>query len=128
MTDAELASVYKDYIACLNAQNWTKLGHFVADDVEHNGSVLGLQGYRKMLENDFAEIPDLQFNVEMLVVEPPNIVSRLRFKCSPSASFLGLRINGRTVSFAENVFYEFRGAKIARVWSVIDKAAIEAQL
>jgi predicted ester cyclase len=32
------------------------------------------------------------------------------------------------VSFAENVFYEFKRAKIAAVWSVIDKAAIEAQL
>ncbi len=42
--------------------------------------------------------------------------------------FLGLSINGRTVSFAENVFYEFKGAKIRSVWSVLDKAAIEAQL
>jgi predicted ester cyclase len=32
------------------------------------------------------------------------------------------------VSFVENVFYEFRNGKIAQVWSVIDKAAIEAQL
>ena len=39
-----------------------------------------------------------------------------------------MSINGRTVSFAENVFYEFNGSKIASVWSVIDKTAIEAQL
>jgi predicted ester cyclase len=32
------------------------------------------------------------------------------------------------VSFAENVFYEFGLSKITAVWSVIDKAAIEAQL
>jgi predicted ester cyclase len=32
------------------------------------------------------------------------------------------------VSFAENVFYKFKLSKIASVWSVIDKAAIEAQL
>jgi predicted ester cyclase len=30
--------------------------------------------------------------------------------------------------FCENVFYEFREGKIDNVWSVIDKAAIEAQL
>ena len=30
--------------------------------------------------------------------------------------------------FAENVFYQFRDERIAEVWSVIDKAAIEAQL
>jgi predicted ester cyclase len=32
------------------------------------------------------------------------------------------------VSFCESVFYEYMGGKIVRVWSVIDKAAIEAQL
>ncbi|TKB06842.1 MAG: ester cyclase, partial [Mesorhizobium sp.] len=29
---------------------------------------------------------------------------------------------------AENVFYEFQREKIRQVWSVIDRAAIEAQL
>jgi hypothetical protein len=42
--------------------------------------------------------------------------------------FLGLSVNGRMVSFAENVFYEFRRSKIASVWSIIDKSAIEGQL
>jgi predicted ester cyclase len=42
--------------------------------------------------------------------------------------FLGLHVNGKRVSFTENVFYEFRREKIWQVWSVIDKAAIEAQL
>jgi predicted ester cyclase len=37
-------------------------------------------------------------------------------------------VNGRKVSFTENVFYEFRNGKIVQVWSVIDKAAIEGQL
>jgi predicted ester cyclase len=42
--------------------------------------------------------------------------------------FLGLPVNGRRVRFAENVFYQFRSNKIEQVRSVIDKAAIEAQL
>ncbi|TIP78909.1 MAG: ester cyclase, partial [Mesorhizobium sp.] len=37
-------------------------------------------------------------------------------------------VSGRRVSFAENVIYEVRDKKIVQVWSVIDKAAIEAQL
>jgi SnoaL-like polyketide cyclase len=59
---------------------------------------------------------------------PPLVAARLAFRCSPKGKFLGLSVNGRMVSFAENVFYEFRLSKIASVWSVIDKAAIEAQL
>ncbi|RWJ02608.1 MAG: ester cyclase, partial [Mesorhizobium sp.] len=31
-------------------------------------------------------------------------------------------------SFAENIIYEFSDKKIVQAWSVIDKAAIEAQL
>jgi predicted ester cyclase len=45
------------------------------------------------------------------------------------AGFLGLRVEGRRIAFAENVFYEFDDdRKIRAVWSIIDKAAIERQL
>ena len=81
-----------------------------------------------MLAQDFADIPDLRFDIQLLASSPPLVAARLAFKCSPKAKFLGLSVNGRTVSFAENVFYEFKRSKIASVWSVIDKAAIEAQL
>lgn len=126
MTD--FADFYRDYIGCLNARDWPRLGRFVADDVRHNGRPLGLSGYRDMLERDVANIPDLRFTVELLVCEPPFIASRLGFDCTPRARFLGLDVNNRKVSFAENVFYELRDGKIGQVWSVIDKAAIEAQL
>ncbi len=128
MVKTDLSDVYLGYITCVNAQDWSRLGQFVDDDVHHNGRKLGLSGYRDMLERDFSEIPDLQFNIQLLVCEPPRIASRLLFHCMPGEEFLGLPVNGRKVSFSENVFYEFREDKIMRVWSVIDKAAIEAQL
>jgi predicted ester cyclase len=31
-------------------------------------------------------------------------------------------------SITENVFYRYQDARIAQVWSVIDKAAVERQL
>jgi steroid delta-isomerase-like uncharacterized protein len=128
MTDAELAATYRDYIACLNAQDWPRLGLFVAHDAVHNGRAFGLDGYRAMLENDFREIPDLRFEVELVTCDPPNVAARLAFDCTPAGEFLGLPVNGKRIRFTENVFYEFRDGKIAQVWSVIDKAAIEAQL
>ncbi len=128
MTEAELATIYRDYIVCLNAQDWPRLGLFVAHDVVHNGRRFGLDGYREMLENDFREIPDLRFNVELVTCDPPNVAARLAFDCAPVGEFQGLRVDGKRIAFAENVFYEFRDGKIAQVWSVIDKAAIEAQL
>ncbi len=128
MAEVELSSVYRAYIDCLNRQDWPQLARFVGDDVHYNGKRIGLSGYREMLERDFEAIPDLYFNIQLLMPDPPRIASRLLFDCSPKGSFLGLPVNGRKVAFAENVFYEFQGGKIAQVWSVNDKAAIEAQL
>jgi predicted ester cyclase len=123
-----LSDIYRGYIDCLNRQDWTRLGEFVADDVSRNGDGGGLTGYREMLKQNFLDIPDLSFNIELLIADPPYIACRLAFDCSPKAKFLDLDVNGKRVTFAENVFYEFREGKIVRVWSVVDKAAIEAQL
>jgi predicted ester cyclase len=128
MTRSDLADIYRDYIACLNRRDWPALGQFVHNNVAHNARPFGLSGYRAMLEQDFREIADLHFNIELLVCDPPQIATRLKFDCTPAGKFLGLDVNGRRVSFCENVFYQFRDGKIRQVWSIIDKRAIEAQL
>jgi predicted ester cyclase len=128
MTRAELTNLYFAYIACLNAQDWPKLGDFVHADVQRNGERLGLAGYRAMLEDDFRAIPNLRFDVQLLLADPPRIAARLRFDCTPTGSLFGLPIDGRRVRFAENVIYEIADGRIATVWSVIDQAAIAAQL
>ena len=128
MATTDLSDVYRGYIACLNTQDWPKLDQFVHDDVYYNGQRIGISGYRQMLERDFREIPDLYFDIQLLVSDPPLIASRLAFDCTPRGKFLGLHVDGKRVSFAENVFYRFREGKIEQVWSVIDKAAVEDQL
>ena len=122
------ADFYRAYIDCLNRQDWAQLGRFVQEDVEHNGRRFGLAGYRNMLIEDFEDIPDLRFDVGLLICDPPHIAARLDFACRPKGRFLGLAVNGRKVAFSENVFYAFGNNRIATVWSIIDKAAIEAQL
>ena len=128
MIKAGLAELYRGYIACLNLRDWLKLEQFVHHDVYYNGQHIGISGYRGMLEQDFDAIPDLYFHVQLLIADPPHIASRLNFDCTPKGRFLGLNVNGKKVSFTENVFYEFQRDKIWQVWSVIDKVAIEAQL
>ena len=128
MMKPDLSSIYREYIACLNTQDWPRLEQFVGKGVFYNGQRVGLQKYREMLEGDFEAIQDLSFDIELLICEPPYVASRLRFDCRPKGEFFGLPVNGKRVCFTENVFYEFREGKIENVWSVIDKAAIEAQL
>ena len=119
---------YDRYITCLNARDWERLGEFVADNAVHNGRPLGVDGYRAMLEENCRDIPDLQFNVDRVVADEGHIASRIRFDCRPAGELLGLRVDGRRVVFYEHAFYTLAAGKIAEVFSVIDKAAIEAQL
>lgn len=128
MTESQLSQRYAAYIDCLNRQDWPALGQFVHADVHYNDQRIGLDGYRRMLEQDFQQIPDLRFTIELLVADAQRVASRLAFTCTPVGTFMGLPVNGRTVHFTENVFYQFRDGRIERVWSVIDKAAIEGQL
>ena len=128
MLKTDLSALYRDYIACLNEQDWSELKNFVHEDVSRNGRRIGISGYREMLEQDFQDIPDLRFTILLLMCDPPYIACRLGFDCTPKGNFLGLDVNGKRVSFTENVFYEFRQGKIVQVWSVIDKATIEAQI
>lgn len=128
MDSTELDSAYHAYIRCLNEQNWPMLHLHVHENVQYNDRLVKLAGYRQMLENDFLQIPDLHFNVQLLVTDSLNVAARLGFDCSPKGVFLGLPVNGKKVRFTENVFYQFHEGRIHKVWSVIDKAAIEAQL
>lgn len=119
--------MYERYIACLNARAWMGLGEFVADDVVHNGRLIGVDGYRAMLEENCREIPDLYFHVDFVVANESHVASRIRFDCAPINEFLGVPVHGKRVVFHEHAFYALRKGKIAEVFSVIDKTAIEAQ-
>ncbi len=76
----------------------------------------------------FGEIPDLHFDVELMVVDEGRVASRLMFECSPTGTFSVLPSTASASPLPRMAIYEFRDRKIAEVWSVIDKAAIEAQL
>ncbi len=128
MASVDLSDIYRGYIACLNGQDWQNLGSYVHQDVHYNDDFVGLSGYREMLEGDFRAIPDLHFDIRLLICEPPRIASRLQFDCTPKGALFGMPVNGKRVQFAENVFYEFVDGRIRSVWSIIDKAAIAAQL
>jgi predicted ester cyclase len=128
LSEPDLSTIYRSYLDCLNRRDWASLGQFVDDHAIHNGRPFGLAGYRAMLEKDVSDIPDLRFDIELLVTQPPFVASRLRFDCTPRVPFLGIDTRGKRIAFTENVFYAFREGKIVEVWSVIDKSAIEAQI
>jgi len=123
-----LIQVYYNYLECLNSQAWKDLSKFVDDRVSYNDTEIKLTGYRKMLEQNYREIPDLHFNALLLVTDSDYVACRLQFDCTPVGIFLDLPVNGRRVKFTDNVFYRIKDKKIEAVWSVIDKRAIEKQI
>lgn len=128
MSADRLGERYQAYLDCLNRRAWAELGRHVDEAVEHNGRPLGLAGYQAMLEGDHAAIPDLHFAAQLLLAEPPWLAARLDFDCTPHGELFGLAVKGRQVRFAEHVFYRFENGRIREVRSVIDTAAIAAQL
>jgi predicted ester cyclase len=128
MTDAELATHYRSYLDCLNTRRLDGLDAFVQDELTYNGNPMTRADYRALLEDDIAAIPDLVFDVGLLVVGGEQVACRLEFHCTPEREWRGLRPSGRSIAFAEHVFYAFRDGRIAEVWSLLDQAAIEEQL
>jgi predicted ester cyclase len=118
---------YRGYLACLNEKRFDDLAEFVHDPVVHNDRRLSVGAFADLLRRDAAEIPDLSYAVERLVVEGEEVACRIRFDCTPTA-FRGLPAAEHRISFVEHVFYRYRDGRIAQIWSLVDMDAVRAQL
>jgi predicted ester cyclase len=128
MTNADLENIYRAYLDALNERRLDDLVHFVHDELTYNGDTLTRQQYRDLIAADIAAIPDLTFDAHIIVAGDDRVACRIVFDCTPQHEFLGFSPNGQRLSFAEHVFYHFRGSRIASVSSLIDRFAIQGQL
>jgi predicted ester cyclase len=128
MAEADREAHYRRYISYLNDRRVDELGEFVQEELAYNGKPMTRLDYQNMIAGDIAAIPDLYFDIHLLVIDGDQIACRLNFQCTPQSEFLGLQPNGKSISFSEHVFYRLRGGKIYEVWSLIDRPAIEEQL
>lgn len=128
MADLDLEDRYRGYLACLNERRFEDLPDFVHDPVVHNDRTLHSTEFQDLLRQDATEIPDLYYAIELLVVDGEQVACRIRFDCTPMASFRGIPPTGRPITFVEHVFYRYLDGRIAEIWSLIDMDAIRAQL
>lgn len=127
-TATENEAMYRRYIDCLNDHLTSDLSDFVQEDLTYNGRPMTRLGYQNLIAADIAAIPDLHFDIQLLVVEGDRIACRILFECTPQHEFMGVQPNAKPISFAEHVFYQLCDGKIAEVWSLLDRPAIEQQL
>jgi predicted ester cyclase len=125
---ASLEARYLAYLDALNDRRFSVLDEFVQDELTYNDEVLTRQEYSDMIAADTRAVPDLRFDVRLLVTNEDVVACRLWFDCTPTGTFFGLAPTGRRISFCEHVFYRFRAGRIAQVWSLIDRDAVATQL
>lgn len=123
-----LEAHYRRYIDRLNQHAVDDLSEFVHDTLIYNGQTMTRSDYEASRAGEIATIPDLYFDIDLLVVQDDLVACRIKFQCTPEDTFLGLAPNGKTISFCEHVFYRFRDGKICEVWSLVDQQAIREQL
>ena len=128
MQDDALAAHYRAYIAHLNTRRTGGLQDFVHDRLVHNGRDMSRSDYEDMLAATAAAIPDIRYDVGLLLARGDEVAARIDFHCTPAHEWMGLAPTGRAITFAEHVFYRFRDGRIAQVWSLVDLDAIRAQL
>lgn len=123
-----IEETYRGYIAALNDRRFDQLSRFVHDEVVRNDRSMSCEAYAAERAEEARAIPDLRYEVDLLVADGDHVAARLLFECTPTGEFLGLPVNGRTVRFAEHVFYRFRECRIEHVWSLLDVEAVRAAL
>jgi predicted ester cyclase len=128
MTNDDLKARYGEYLDALNKRRLDDLELYVHDEVSYNGELMTLQRFQNMLLADIAAIPDLVFDAQIIVADGDRLASRLLFDCTPRYDNLGRITDGRPLHVVDHVFYEFRDGRIASVVSLVDRAAIHAQL
>jgi len=128
VSHATLEATYLAYLDALNARRFDDLADYVCDELTYNDESLTRRQYADMIAGDARAVPDLHFDAQLLVVADDTVACRLWFTCTPTSTFFGCTPTGRPISFGEHVFYRFEGRRIAHVWSLIDRAAIAAQL
>jgi predicted ester cyclase len=127
VSEADLEATYRAYIAALNDRCFGGLDGHVHDRITYNDEPMTRQQYQDLLVRDVRAIPDLEYQIQTLVVQDGQVACRLWFDCTPQGEFLGLEPTEARVAFAEHVFYEFEDGRIRRVRSLIDRSAVERQ-
>ncbi|KAK6210535.1 hypothetical protein LQW54_006143 [Pestalotiopsis sp. IQ-011] len=121
ITSGNLAAVYEAYIKCINDRKMSlQLMEFVHAHVIFDGMGLTLEKFRQRMESVITAIPDLFAVIHTIITDDQT--QRLAAQLESSGTLVkplaGLEAVGTQVTFAEHCTYEFRGGKIARIWSL----------
>ncbi|HEU5171244.1 MAG TPA: ester cyclase [Gemmatimonadales bacterium] len=98
----------------LNQGDLALADDLVSKDVTHNGSPLGLEGFKNMVKEMRAEAPGARYAVSELVVDGDRVVGRLTQSGGASAE-------------SQIVVLRIRDGQVVEHWSLADEPSLRAQ-
>ena len=110
------AEFYRRYIERCNERRWEELGAFVAENVQVNGAVEGLESYVAGLRAVIQAFPDFRWEIQELVVDGDVLAARLTNVGTHHGTFLDVPATGRRISTTELAMYHVDGGKISACW------------
>ena len=87
-----------------------------------------LDVYQDLIAANITSNPDLNFDPQIIIASADHVACRLSSSAQRSTNFWDTPRTANGSAFAEHVFDRFPDGRIAAVWSLIDRPAIEAQL
>ena len=127
-SERELETTYRRYNRLCNAHRFDRLDEFVAQDVEVNGEVQGLQAYADGLAAVVRAFPDYRWDLRHLLVSGAWVSAHFLDTGTHRGTFLGVPATGRKVSAQEFAIYRFQAGRIAEVWVTADNLRLLDQL
>lgn len=125
---ASAESFYRGYLGQCNSHAFDRLGEFVAEDVEVNGEIQGLQGYIAGLETVICAFPDYRWDLRRLLVDGCWLAAHLIDTGTHKGTFHGVPATGRQVTMQEITLYRVHEDTIAEVWVTADNERLLRQL
>ncbi|KAK7747721.1 hypothetical protein SLS62_008968 [Diatrype stigma] len=122
LSKEELEAVFRGYVDTAVARRTdSDLADYIHAELTFNKNVLALDDYRKGVVDLQTAIPDLQVQVEALVVqeETQRVAARLLISGTPVAEWGGLA-TGRAMVLPEHSLYQVVDGKIQQVFSIGD--------
>jgi predicted ester cyclase len=123
-----MEAFYRRYNECCNAHDFDRLGEFVAETVEVNGSVQTLATYIENLRAVVEAFPDYRWEIRHLLVNGAWISAHFHDTGTHRGTFLGVPATGRAVDTQEFALYRVHDGLIAEVWVTADNLRLLDQL
>jgi predicted ester cyclase len=128
---ASAKALVSRYASLKNNHDATKMSTLYSENyIEHSGrNPSGLAAVTDNWKSQFAAIPDVQINVDDIIVSGDKVVARITYTGTHTTPFFaGISPTGRRFSFGTIDIWRIESDRFAEHWDQVDFAGLQRQL